>query len=355
MRRAQSSGRRPTRLDASAPGRAAHISVTIRLGDLERFRGRFAEAEALLDRALALTTPGDLCDGVPRRALALNALGILYKDTARYAAAADTYAAALDLITAHNGSDHASAAALWHNLAGLAYARERPEEAVALARRAVRVRERHLGPDHRLVALDLAVLGAALLEHGSLDEAERTFERAGRIFRRRHPADQYEVAVNLGHLAACRVAHADPAGAEQRYRQALAIKELLLGPNHPEVARQRNNLAVTIALQQRPDEAHTIQAHALETLLRTLPPADPLVAGCRANVPRTAGRRWLGGRLAPAGRSQRSSDGATPATGRRSAPSRWTSWRSSRISSAPLDQRSARPRSAELGVRTWGA
>ena len=95
------------------------------------------------------------------KARALTALGIEYKDTGRYDEAARTYGEALDLVTAAEESDHLSAASLWHNLAGLALARGCPGQAAPAAARAVQIRERELGPDHHLVAEDLAVLGAA--------------------------------------------------------------------------------------------------------------------------------------------------------------------------------------------------
>jgi tetratricopeptide (TPR) repeat protein len=271
-------------LDGVAPGSAQHVAATIRLGDLQRICGRFADAEALLTHAIRRTAPDPVSGGVPLRALGLNALGILYKDTARYDAAEHAYTEALGLITARTGSEDVSAAPVWHNFAGLAYARGQVDRAGVLAARAVELHEQHLGPDHHLVAQDLAVLGAALYDQGKVADAEPVFERALAIVRRRHPADQYEVAVNLANLAACRVARQRPADAEHLYRQALSIKEQLLGRNHPEVARQIHNLAIAVGLQERPDEASALQRRAIEMLERTLSDTHPLVACCRESI-----------------------------------------------------------------------
>jgi tetratricopeptide (TPR) repeat protein len=271
-------------LDAAAPRSAEWVAALVQLGDLCRFQGFYDQAADVLRRAVDGAAIGQLVDGMPARAIALNALGILYKDTGRYDAAAGAYAEALDLITAINGPEHPNAASLWHNLAGLAHARGHPDQAAPLAAHAVRLREQQLGCDHHLVAQDLAVLGAALLDQDSVIEAEPLFERALTIFRGRHPADQYEVAVNLSNIAACRFACGDSIIAEQLFRQALTIKQAILGPDHPEMARQLNNLAVAVAHQHREDETTELHRRALSIAEHTLPASHPLIATCRANA-----------------------------------------------------------------------
>jgi tetratricopeptide (TPR) repeat protein len=271
-------------LDVGAPGSAEWVAALVKLGDLCRFQGFYDQAADVLGRAVDRAAAGQLADGMPLRAMALNALGILYKDTGRYDAAADVYAEALGLITALNGPEHPDTAALWHNLAGLAHARGDPDQAVPLAARAVRLREQQLRSDHHLVAQDLAVLGAALLDKDRAGEAEPLFERALMIFRRRLPADQYEVAVNLSNIAACRLACGDPTNAERLFRQALGIKQAILGPDHPEIARQLNNLAVAVAQQHRENEATELNRRALSVAEYTLPASHTLIASCRANA-----------------------------------------------------------------------
>src|SRR5438552_1786072 len=67
-----------------------------------------------------------------------NALGIVFKDTGRYPAAAREYDIALGL----SGPATDLAAAVYHNLAGLAYAESRFVEAEIWARRGLALRER---------------------------------------------------------------------------------------------------------------------------------------------------------------------------------------------------------------------
>jgi tetratricopeptide (TPR) repeat protein len=268
------------------------VGELVKLGDLLRFKGEYDQAERVLSQAVAGAVHTQRStDAMPPRAAALNALGIVYKDTGRYDAAAAAYSAALDQVIAATGLEHPCAAALWHNLAGLSYARGHPDQAETWATRAVRLHERQLGPDHQLVAQDLAVLGATILDQGRVEEAEAIFERALTIFRRRHPADRYEVAVNLSNLAACSVARGDLTNAERLLRHGLTIRQAILGFDHPETARQLNNIAVVVAQLHRTDEAVDLHRQAHGILEHTLPVSHPLTAVCRANAAdETSGR-----------------------------------------------------------------
>jgi tetratricopeptide (TPR) repeat protein len=279
-------------LERIAAGTDACTHAQVKLGDLLRFQGNLDEAEQILERAMdGIPLGGTDCGGSTTRALALNALGIVYKDTGRYHAAEAAYAEALALVTATGGAEHPATASIWHNIAGLAYARHHPDQAAAAAARAVEIRELAFGPVHYLVAQDLAVQGVALLELGHTTEAERLFSRALAIFRDRDPADRYEVAVNLGNVGACRLRAHDAEAAEALMREALVIKQMIFGAKHPELARQLNNLAVAVAAQGRHDEAGDLHRQALSIALKTLPNDHPLTLTCRQNATTSARRR----------------------------------------------------------------
>jgi tetratricopeptide (TPR) repeat protein len=271
-------------LERTAAGTTSLTMVLVKLGDLIRFQGQFEVADEILTRALAGAPADHDGDGPPVRALVLNALGILYKDTGRYHTAQVAYAKAFELVTATRGPNDRAAAPLWHNLAGLAHARGQAEQAATAAARAVEIRERELGPDHHLVAQDVAVHGVALIELGRTGEAEQLFRRALAIFRARHPADCYEVAVNLSNLAACRLQHNDGAGTEALFREGLIIKQAIFGGDHPEIARQLNNLAIAVATQHRIKEAQDLHRQALSIAQTALPKDHPLTCACQQNA-----------------------------------------------------------------------
>jgi len=135
-----------------------------------------------------------------------------------------------------------------------------------------------MGATHRLVALDLAAYGAALLDLDRVDEAEAGFRQALDIFRSRHPADRYEVAANPSNLAVCQLRRSD-------LRAALTFRRTVLGDDHPEAARQFNNLAVALDGQGRTTAADELQRQALDIARTHLPRRHPLVDPCRDNPP----------------------------------------------------------------------
>jgi tetratricopeptide (TPR) repeat protein len=260
-----------------------HIAL-IELADLHRSAGHYDSAEAMLLRALDAVTESPVEAQPLIKADILNALGIVCKDTGRYAEAEQMYNNALGLLTRAQPPDKCRSASVCHNLAGLDHARGRPEEALPAAANAVRLREQTHGSHHRLLAQDLAVLGACLLELGRLDEAEDDFERAMSIVHRQHPPDPYEVAVLTSNLAVCCHHRGDHKGAEVLLTRALQMKHAVLGPQHPEIARQLNNLAVAVAVQGRFNEANQFVRRAVRLAERTIGPEHPLTRRYRNNV-----------------------------------------------------------------------
>src|SRR5207249_5051867 len=91
--------------------------------DRQRIQGRYAEAEALFQRALALATESF---GPKHLAVAsvLNNLAVVYKYSGRFDEAERLYWRALPIIEKAGGPEHPDVASVYHNLAGLEHARE---------------------------------------------------------------------------------------------------------------------------------------------------------------------------------------------------------------------------------------
>ncbi|GAA3287988.1 hypothetical protein GCM10020218_052750 [Dactylosporangium vinaceum] len=151
------------------------------LGNCLRVLGRFAEAEFALAAA-------------PARPATRNALGVLCRETGRYDEAARHYAAAL--------ADPALHGVVHHNLAGLAHARGRPEDALIAALTALVWHARERGCGSPEVAADAAVLGAIQLGLGRLDDAAASLGRARDIWQRRYGPDHHETRLCRRGLAA---------------------------------------------------------------------------------------------------------------------------------------------------------
>ena len=121
--------------DAGADRLAAALTGR---GDTHRLLAGYDAAADDLDRAVSMARSATV------RGWALNARGILAKDTGRYDQAAGLYADALRVLRLVLGGDHPDTAAVFHNLAGLEHARGRYVAGEPLARRAVALREQQL-------------------------------------------------------------------------------------------------------------------------------------------------------------------------------------------------------------------
>ena len=191
-----------------------------------------------------------------------------------------------------------AAAAIHHNVGGLAHARGDYAAAEAPARRAVVLDEALLGPDHPTAAADKAALAPILDELGQTDEAERLLRQALGTFERvLGPAD-HEVGVTLANLGALLQRRGAPADAEALHRRALAVKEGALGELAP---RARDD-----AIEPRDDPA------------RDGPPRG----GGAATAPRTRGRRAGSRARPPQPRCPSREPGRSPAGVARPAASR---------------------------------
>jgi tetratricopeptide (TPR) repeat protein len=252
--------------------------------DLHRRAGRYEAVDEALSRFRRLIEAS--AEGTPI-VEALTVEGIAAKERGSYDHAARCYAEVGRLL---GGSMERTPemAALHHNLAGLAYAREQYVEAESHARRAVAVRRALPRTAPVDLAQDLAVLAAALAGQRRHDEAIALFDEALAICRRARPPRAYEIAVHLHNLAAIQQALGDAARAEKLYREALAVKESLLGGEHPEVGLVANNLGTLLHDQGRDAEARECYRRALAIAERAYPPAHPVTNSVRRNLDRLA-------------------------------------------------------------------
>ena len=261
------------------PGTTAATSALVKLGDLVRFQGHFDQAEEILTRAL-IGAPTDADgDEPPVRALVLNALGIVYKDTGRYDAAQIAYAEAFELVTTACAPDDPAAAPLWHNVAASPTPAARP------------TKPRQPPPERwraASVRSDPAITSSPKISPYRAPPSSSSAVRPRPSSCSVGPSRSFAPAVQRTNTtspstsatwrpADCR--RNDGGGAEALFREGLLIKQAIFGGHHPEIARQLNNLAVAVAAQHRLDEARELHRQALSIAQHTLPADHPLTSG----------------------------------------------------------------------------
>jgi class 3 adenylate cyclase/tetratricopeptide (TPR) repeat protein len=237
-------------------------------------RGRYTEAESILERALVI---GERTLGPDHLDVAqgLNSLANAYWLQGRFADAEALYERALAIRERALGADHPKVATSLNNLANIYQSQGRYDEAEQLYERALAIKERALGPDHPDVALSLNNLANTYQAQGQHVKAQPLHERALAIRECALGPDHPDVAMSLTNLANLYLDQARYAEAQLLYERALAIRERALGPDHPDVAFSLDGLASAHAKQGRLAEAESLFERALVSWERGVGPDHP--------------------------------------------------------------------------------
>lgn len=224
-------------------------------------RGRYMEAKALHERALAITEA--LADPDQRDSATLNYLGLALRRLGDLPAARAYHERALAIRDAQLGPNHPSTATSLTNLATVLRDQGDLPAARAHQQRALAIREARLGPDHPHTAHSLNNLAKVLADQGDLDGARALHERALGIYMRRLGTDHPDTARSLTNLALVLHAQGDLKGARVLHERALAVREASLGPSHPDTATSLTNLAGVLLAQDDLHNAQTLYERAL--------------------------------------------------------------------------------------------
>jgi class 3 adenylate cyclase/tetratricopeptide (TPR) repeat protein len=241
---------------------------------LDRGRGRYAESQALLERAVAILERAlgrdhlDVARSLDNLAVALGKQG-------RYAEAQALIERALLICERALGPDHPDVARRLNNIANIHYEQGRYAEAQQLHERVLAIRERALGPDDPNLAISLNNLGIIEVCRGRYAQAERLYERALAISERALGPDHPNVAQSLDNLGEAHAKQGRYAQAQALFERALEIRECALGPDHSQVAESLNHLGQAHRDQGRYPEAQAMYQRALIIWERELGPDHP--------------------------------------------------------------------------------
>jgi tetratricopeptide (TPR) repeat protein len=258
-------------------------AILANLGLLLRDTSRFAEAELHLRRALEIDERLYGKDH-PNVATDLDALAVVLQGRNRMAEAEPLLRRGLDIREKSLGKSHSAVGRALNNLATLLSQTNRLSEAEPLLRRAFNILEESLGEDHPDVAMVLNNLAHLLRMTGRLSEAEPHLRRALKIFKDSLGKEHPDVALVLNNLAQLLFATNRSSEAEPHLRRALKIYEESLGKEHPDVAKTLNNLATLLSATDRGVEAEPLLRKAIEIYEESLGKEHPDVAKTLNNL-----------------------------------------------------------------------
>jgi len=216
-------------------------------------RGQTESWESLMSAGLAAYQQGDYAAaedhwtaalkiaegfgaGDPRVATSLNNLGALYQDQGRYAEAEPLHQRSLAIWEKVLGAEHPQVATTLNHLALLNQAQGSYAEAEPLYRRSLAILEKALGPEQPDVAASLNNLALLYHDQGRYGEAEPLYQRSLAIREKVLGPEHLDVATSLNNLAALYDAQGRYAEAEPLFQRSLAMWEKAFGPEHPNVA-----------------------------------------------------------------------------------------------------------------------
>jgi tetratricopeptide (TPR) repeat protein len=253
------------------------VRLLLTLGEYQRRRAVYPEAETLLKRALQIAQEV-LGEQNLETARAYNELGRLFQNLAHYVEAEPLLLRALAIRQQLAGEQTLPAAESLNYLGKLYHSQDKFAQAEPLLEEALHIRKSLLGPDHFIVSDSLTSLAEFYRSQENYAQAELLHQQALDIRLRLFGEDHPETAQIMNALGVCYGKQRKDELAEPLYRQALAVRLRVFGDHNPTVAQGYNNLANFLKRRGAYQEAEELYQQALAVYQ----------AFFRENHPRTA-------------------------------------------------------------------
>src|SRR6266498_279794 len=202
----------------------------------------------------------------------------------KYDEAIPLIARALEIRERILGPDHRDVASTINVLANLYYYKGDYAKAEPLYQRALDIREKALGPEHPQVASSLNNLANLYIDRGAYVKAEPLHLRSLAIWEKALGPEHPGVADVLNNLALLYDELGEYAKAEPLHQRALGIREKSLGPEHPDVAESLNNLGIIYSIRGEYAKAEPLYQRALTIREKSLGPDHPFIASSLNNL-----------------------------------------------------------------------
>jgi non-specific serine/threonine protein kinase/serine/threonine-protein kinase len=145
-------------------------------------------------------------------------------------------------------------------------------EAEKLERQALADQRRVLGPEAPLTLETTDRLAFVLLHEGHYDATEKLERQAIEIATRTLGPESAQTLQSMQNLGGALWSQSRYADAEQEYRQLLDVTRRVNGPDYPQTLAAMNNLALSVEAQGRLAEAEPLYREALDAYQRVLGP-----------------------------------------------------------------------------------
>jgi len=225
----------------SGPNASTTATVLGHLASSIQAQGRYAEAEPHLRQSLTIREEV-LGPEHPDTAVTLGNLASLYEAQGRYTEAEPLFRRSLANHEAVFGAEHPQTSGALQGLAGHYKAQGRYAEAEPLYQRALTINEKTVGPEHPYTSMALQGLAGLYKTQGRYTEAKRLLDRSLAIDEKTLGAEHPDTAETLNVLADLYQEQGRYAQAEPLFQRALTINEKTVGPEHPSTSRTLHEL-----------------------------------------------------------------------------------------------------------------
>ena len=253
------------------------------MGRVYQRLGAYDKAQTLLLEALSIGRNASETVGF---ADTLHELGVLRSEQGDYPAAARILGKALAMRRKLLGPDHKDVAVTLTELARDYSAQGDSGRAEPLLREALRIRRKALGDQNSETATSLNDLALLLWDRGDLTEAAAMFQQSLAVHRKVYGPEHASVATVMNNLALVTEDLGDRAGAEALFRQALAIRRKVLAPGHREIATVLSNLSHPLRMEGKYGEAESLLRESVAIARSSVGDDHPLTATITANLAR---------------------------------------------------------------------
>jgi tetratricopeptide (TPR) repeat protein len=260
---------------------AQDTQLLITMAHLSQKQGKESEAEQLLKHALSKSE--QQADAQPTTATILASLGSLYNSQKRYAEAEPLYQRALAIGEQFWGGDHLSTSTCLNNLATTYLCQGKYAEAEPLLQRALSIREQRLGTIHPFVVVSLLNLAALFIVQQRYAEAESQFARVFSV-QEALGEDGRVTADELDTLADLYKTQGKDPNADPLYQRALSLSQRELRADNPKTASDLNDLAQHYEEQGNKAQAEALFRQALTMSEQELGSTHPLTASILMNL-----------------------------------------------------------------------